>query len=42
MKKYEKPLLENSDIHIQDVMMSSNIKKVDGVFDLGDESDEIL
>ena len=42
MKKYEKPLLENLDVYIQDVMIFSNIEKVDGIFDLGDESDEFL
>lgn len=42
MKKYEKPLLESLDIDIQDVMIFSNIEKVNDIFDLGDESDEFL
>ena len=42
MKKYEKPLLESLDIYIQDVMIFSNIEKVNDIFDLGDESDEFL
>lgn len=42
MKQYQKPVLKSLDIYTQDIVLSSGIEKVDGVFNFGDTSDEYL
>lgn len=42
MKKYNKPCLEVEKVNTTDIILTSGIDVVNGVFDYGDKPDEIF